>query len=194
MPLSRIKNDGQKVIRVRRERDMNGSVTLVANTTTVLEQFFRLEPKVQYKLLRITGTFGISDDPSDERVDWKLILGEALADSSIPAASGNAIDWYWSNRQQWRTAGTSFWADTSDEVDFEFEDGAYTEDYGALLGIQLIALSGTTSSINWDMRLEWEEIYVQKRFKDDFNDWGFRSFEDSLQQYTVQQSPMQGGQ
>lgn len=167
MSFSDIRKAGVKFIKgeVRRQADI--AATLGASTVTQLGgSFLVARPLTRYVLKRIMGSLGISDDPTDEAIQFIVApIENGNVPNDLNSIQGKAL---WRLDQRWRAVGTP--ANTENPIDnFDVElDEEFDEynpaDVDSQLALALLTRSNTTSTVSGNLIVYADKIMTQNKF------------------------------
>lgn len=137
------------------------------------QAFFTIVDDIKYNLLKLSGEWGVSDDPVDESI--LIVLGSF--DPGNPPSANDGIflnSNFWIQTITYRAVGTpSNVLNTLNYVDHEFdkEGELFADDPQFKQVLGMAAFSSTTSSVHRSFRLDWKETYIQRSFTDPVGEW-----------------------
>lgn len=171
-----LKNSTKKIVNDRQKKlALSGQITTAPINIFGSEMFFRILKDTTYDLLRITGDWGIADDPVDEAV--RLVLGPFDPSATLLIAEGIFQDSnFWQQDQNWRAVGTpANVINTLTYVDEELitdEELLFHDPLAPTnLAMGMAGFSTTVSIVFRDFRLYWKETYIQRSFTDPPGEW-----------------------
>lgn len=173
MPLTRLRST--KTITRKRlvQYFFRGSGTLVVDTNRILVALFYLENRVNYKILRIKGDFGISTDP----VDMLLTFGMGLTEESLTAGDISPLIWTKQMTYLLIGAGTGTIKGMEQE-DVELNEEFFFEQNNPARKVAIWAAANTTPTVRAVGFVDVEETYQLRKFKDDLSEWGGYEYEE----------------
>lgn len=159
-----------RIIRTNKRKPFSGDGTLVADTLTLMDTAYRMQPMSELAVREIDVSFGIKDDPTDEIVEW--YIGTTTVDN-LPAKSSiqNVADWY--ARQVWRSIGT----DSGPVQTFERQhvenlipkvvSNMELSRRRESMGICLTIWANTGSGVHASGHISFQEALVQRNWRSD---------------------------
>lgn len=159
-----------KVFRWTSTKSIVVEVTLTGGTVTLLQELWQLDNNVTIRPKLVVGSFGISDDPTDESLTW--VLSEVDPDqlpTGITPLVGNSV---WAHNDTWRSIGTDsgpvdVTTERSDELDSVHSAGEVQDN----LAFCCLIRSNTTSATRTHAIVTADIEYRQDRYNnDEFND------------------------
>lgn len=170
------KNSSKKIFTEKEKKlALSGQITTAPINIFGAEMFFTINPDTQYDLIRLTGDWGVADDPIDETV--RLVLGAFNPFDTLVISEGIFQDSnIWQQDQNWRAVGTpANVIQTLTYVDAELisdDELFYADPSGpSNLGVGMAGFSTTNSFVFRDFRLWWTETYIQRSFTDPVGEW-----------------------
>jgi len=157
-----------EVIRWSETKSIFTAASPLGGAMFLVQELWQLDPDVTITLKHISGSFGIQDDPTDERLNWHLGTYDPdnLPNTNAEAASDSA----WLHNDSWRSIGTdSGPIETTTERDSDLDkDSKYSSgEIGDNLAICMIAQSTTTSSMITRATVNADIEYRQARYNND---------------------------
>ncbi len=159
-----------KVFRWTETKPVSLIATLSASTWTLVGQLWHLDQDITVKLTNISGSFGLNDDPGDERVDW--IIG-AFDPQNLPAEENAGIlASVWVHNDTWRSIGTDagpteVTTERSDKLDSSHTAAEIEDNLAVILAVRSSTTSATQTKAVVTALIE----YRQSRYNnDEFND------------------------
>lgn len=170
------RNSSKKIVTERNKKlALSGQISTTPTNIFGTQTFFRILNDLTYDLVKLTGDWGVADDPVDEAV--RLVLGSFDPSAIIGIADGVFQDSnFWQEDQNWRAVGTPANAiNTLRYVDADLisDDELRFHDPGAStnLAVGMLGFSTTISIVFRDFRLWWVETYIQRTFTDPVGEW-----------------------
>lgn len=180
---------GNRKITVFGHRTFSDGVTLSTGIFTVRgTEIIRMSPKTELFPISAGISFGVTDDPADESVQYFLGWWDD---------SGDPFKGIWRANQNWRIGDATGWIQTMDfdTVEFVPEDGWSTLPdkpdqtvFTLGAGLRMAFLATAASSAAMRGYIKWKAIVHWKVVKDDFSEFQDETFED-----TVMYAVMTGG-
>lgn len=155
-----------KVFRWTVQKGWGGAFTLSANTARLAGRLYTLDKDITLKLTQVSPIYGLRDDPTDERVDFAILLADP---DSLPNLDVVKADW--ADRIEWRSIGTDsgpveiVHSPSDQEVDVTY---SITADDDASV-VCAIVIGSTTSSVQFIGVATFEVEYRQATYNNSEN-------------------------
>lgn len=169
------KNSSKRIVSERSKslRTNTPNIITTANSIFLNQAFFIVLDDLEYNLLKLSGEWGVSDDPTDE----SIIIALGTFDLENPPASTDGIFLdanKWIQTVTYRSIGAgSTVLNTLNYVDHEFDKDSELmitqEATRRFFG--MVGFSSTISDVHRSFRLDWIETYIQRSFTDPVGEW-----------------------